>query len=435
MAEQFPIPPPGPVESVKSSMWLNVFSLGSVILIVVTCNCLSDQQTISKTSTEADKNESDGVDSVTEEPIATRVDSVTKESAVSIMDSVTEEPSVIEEPAVSIPCSVKKKMGGSLPTLSSTFRNSVLCEDPSAKDFIPVQNSRRPRKQAAMAQDRHVHCRVQEPFSSPIEGKKQEEDVTSQGNTAPRIQQMYPSGALEIQESTNQRKREVPGHSSFDLEEFPPLDGSNLKSAHDPIKAPNASIKLPLPATMLNLKSDQKPEMHLSPEKRSSASLHASSSSSTTASHTTGLEKDKSRQRFLPVTLSQRSQSDSQSHEMSSPTRIPQGVEVVCDHFLQDNSIKPSSIHVKTKTCKECKDTGPLRFAVWNATDCCWQLMRPYPALKVPFTATLSVCKHFAALRTCPKDHCTFPHGAEESAIWEIEREGGKCASYSVSCV
>ena len=411
-----------------------MFSLGSVILIVVTCNCLSDQQTISKTSTstsstEADKKESVGVDSVTEEPIATRVDSVTEESAVSIMDTVTEEPSVIEEPAVSKPCSVNKKMGGSLPTLSPTFRNSVLCEDLLADDYKLVQNSRRSRKQAAMAQDRDVHCRVQEPFSFAIEAKKQKEDIASQGNTVPQLQQMYPSGALEIQESTNQRKSEVPGHSSFDLEEFPLLDGSKLKSAHDPIKAPNASIKLPPPATIRNLESDKKRE------KRSSPPLHAFSSSGTTASHTTDVEKDKSRQPFLPVTLSQRSQSDGRSHVMSGPTRIPQGVEVVCDHFLQDNSTKSSSIHFKTKTCKECKDTGLLRFAVWNATHCYWQLMRPYPALKVPFRATLSVCRHFATLRPCPKDPCTFPHGAEESAIWEIEREGGKCESCSVICV
>ena len=386
----------------------------------------------SASSTEADKSESDEMDSETEES------SVTEEPAVSMMSSVTERPSVIEEPAVSIPCSVNNKMGGSLPTLSSTFRNSVLCEDPFADDFIPVQNSRRPRKQgtkiSSIAQDR-----VQESFSPAIEAKRQQGDISSaQENTVPQHQQMMPRGALEIQKSTNQRKSEIPSQSRFYLEEFPLLDGSMLQSAHDPVKAPNASIKPPPPATMPNLKSDQNSGMSLSSEKRRSPSLQTLSylsSSGIIASHTTGVDQDYSRQPFLPVTLSQRSQSIGQSHEMSGPSRIPQGVAVVCDHFLQDNRTKPSSIHFKIKICKQCEKTGQLRFAVWSATHCCWQRMRPYPALVVPFRATLSVCKHFATLRQCPKDPCTFPHGTEESALWEMEREGGKCTSYSVSCM
>ena len=397
---------------------------------------LSDQQMVSKTSTsasstEADKNESDEMDSKTEES------SVTEEPAVSMINSVTERPSVIEESAVSIPCSVHNKMGGSLSTLSSTFRNSVLCEDPFADDFIPVQNSRRPRKKAAkissIAQDR-----VQGSFSPAIEAKRQQGDISSQENTVPQHQQMIPSGALEIQKSTNQRKSEIPSQSRFYFEEFPLLDGSLLKSAHDPVKAPNASIKLPPPATIPNLKSDQKSGMSLSSEKRPSASLQALSylsSSGITASHTTGVDKDYSRQPFLPLPVSQRSQSVGQSHEMSGPTRIPKGVELVCYHFLQGNRTKPSSVHSKVKTCKGCETTGLMRFAVWSATHCRWQLMRPYPALMVPFRATLSVCRHFETLRPCPKDPCTFPHGTEESALWEMEREGGKCTSYSVSCV
>lgn len=400
------------------------------------CTLLSDQQMVSKTSTsasstEADKNESDEMDSETEES------SVTEEPAVSMMNSVTERPSVIEEPAVSIPRSVNDKMGGSLPTLSSTFRNSVLCEDPFADDFIPVQNSRRPRKQAAkissIAQDR-----VQESFSPAIEAKRQQGDISSQENTLPQHQQMIPRGAVEIQRSTNQRKSEIASQSRFYLEEFPLLDGSVLKSAHDPVKAPNASIKPPPPATIPTLKCDQQSRMSLSSEKRPSPSLQALSylsSSGISASHTSGVDEDYSRQPFLPVTLSQRSQSVGQSHEMSGALRIPHGVVVVCDHFLQDNRKKRSSIHLNIKTCKQCEITGPLRFAVWSATHCCWQRMRPYPALVVPFRATLSVCRHFATLRQCPKDPCTFPHGTEESALWEMQREGGKCASYSVSCV
>ena len=387
----------------------------------------------SASSTEADKNESDEMDSEAEES------SVTEEPAVSMMNSVTERPSVIEEPAVSIPCSVNNKMGGSLPTLSSTFRNSVLCEDPFADDFIPVQNSRRPRKKAAkissIAQDR-----VQGSFSPAIEAKRQQGDISSQENTVPQRQQMIPRGALEIQKSTNQRKSEIPIQSRFYLEEFPLLDGSVRKSAHDPVKAPNASIKPPPPATMPTLKCDQQSRMSLGSEKRLSPSLQALSSpylssSGITASHTTGVDKEYSRQPFLPVTLSQRSQSVGQSNEMSGPSRIPQGVVVVCRHFLQDNSTEPSSIHFKIKTCKQCEKTGLLRFAVWSATHRCWQLMRQYPALVVSRRATLSVCRHFATLRQCPKDPCTFPHGTEESALWELEREGGKCTSYSVSCV
>ena len=31
---------PGPIEPDKSSLWMDLFSLDSVILIMVTCNCL-----------------------------------------------------------------------------------------------------------------------------------------------------------------------------------------------------------------------------------------------------------------------------------------------------------------------------------------------------------------------------------------------------------
>ena len=99
---------------------------------------------------------------------------------------------------------------------------------------------------------------------------------------------------------------------------------------------------------------------------------------------------------------------------LDGPIKIPDGVFVVCDHFLQN------------KFCKFCEERGTLKYAAWNNNCHHWQVMRPYPQLNVPPRAIFDVCNHFASDRPCPKNPCTFPHGEQERIMWTLERQGRK---------
>ena len=111
-----------------------------------------------------------------------------------------------------------------------------------------------------------------------------------------------------------------------------------------------------------------------------------------------------------------------QLHEVG---KIPQGIRVVCDHFLQVYSLL-SPRTATASPCEDCKSLNKLKYAIWNSTRLYWQEIRPYPALKVPPKVTLEVCRTFIQNRTCPKLLCPFPHGKVELAMWTMEREGGK---------
>ena len=103
---------------------------------------------------------------------------------------------------------------------------------------------------------------------------------------------------------------------------------------------------------------------------------------------------------------------------LNGPIKIPEGVCVVCEHFLQNI--------IKAKTCRFCEECGTLKYAAWNKNHSRWQVMRPYPRFKLPPRATFDVCKHFASSRQCLKEPCTFPHGEQEIIMWTLERQGRK---------
>ena len=127
-----------------------------------------------------------------------------------------------------------------------------------------------------------------------------------------------------------------------------------------------------------------------------------------------------------PVTFSQSFQTNSATRTVSldpppglnGPIKIPEGVFVVCEHFLQNI--------IKAKTCNFCEERGILKYAAWNNNRSQWQVMRPYPRFKLPPRATFDVCKHFASNRPCLKEPCTFPHGEQETIMWTLERQGRK---------
>ena len=118
---------------------------------------------------------------------------------------------------------------------------------------------------------------------------------------------------------------------------------------------------------------------------------------------------------------------------MSGLTNIPDGVFVVCDHFLQYNHRQPKSVHAEVKTCESCEQRSKLKYATWNSNRYHWQVMRPCPVDRVPQRAVFKVCWHFASDRPCTKELCTFPHGEQEKIIWTLEREGRKCTDSSTS--
>ena len=113
------------------------------------------------------------------------------------------------------------------------------------------------------------------------------------------------------------------------------------------------------------------------------------------------------------------------SFQLREVGKIPQGIRVVCDHFLQVYPLLPPGT-ITASPCEDCKSHNKLKYAIWKSTRLYWQEIRPYPALKVPPKATLEVCRTFGQNRTCPKFLRPFPHGKVELAMWTMEREGGK---------
>jgi len=106
-------------------------------------------------------------------------------------------------------------------------------------------------------------------------------------------------------------------------------------------------------------------------------------------------------------------------------TKIPDGLFVVCDDFLQKNLRLAKSIREKTKACKGCENRSKLKYAFWSNNNRQWQIIRQYPE-KVPSHVAFSVCRRYAINTPCLRIPCSFAHGQEELDMWTLEREGGK---------
>ena len=127
-----------------------------------------------------------------------------------------------------------------------------------------------------------------------------------------------------------------------------------------------------------------------------------------------------------PITFSQSFPTNSAARKFSlvpppglnGPIKIPGGVFVVCEHFLQNI--------IRAQTCQFCEECGILKYAAWNNNHSRWQVMRPYPGTELPLRAIFDVCMHFASDKPCLKGPCTFPHGEQETIMWTLERQGCK---------
>ena len=112
-------------------------------------------------------------------------------------------------------------------------------------------------------------------------------------------------------------------------------------------------------------------------------------------------------------------------NQKMSFNKIPDGVFVVCEDFLQKNLRLAKSTREKTKACKGCENRSKLKYAFWNNNNRQWQIIRQYPE-KVPSHVAFSVCRQYAINTPCLRIPCSFAHGQEELDMWTLEREGGK---------
>ena len=135
-----------------------------------------------------------------------------------------------------------------------------------------------------------------------------------------------------------------------------------------------------------------------------------------------------------PVTMTSPARPPSKTGSVTSSNscndfrKIPEGVYVVCDHFLWKNQKRSASIYEKTKACKGCENRSrlKLKYAFWSDNSKQWQLIRPHPAKAVSAKVAFKECAHYASNKPCLMNPCSFAHGQLELVMWTMEREGGK---------
>ena len=316
-------------------------------------------------------------------------------------------------------------------------------EDSDGGDFIPVQNTRRPVLSAAKASTSTSD--VQKPFGERASGLDWIHAPSGQ-----EFQSVTEVKALPLTpEPSRSELQGIP--SSSGLKEEDNANTSEVRRALIFGESPNmaeGNVNRPTPNSMhmgtsgnawVNVNPPDASLLNSSPfpsevrpgkqaieqlSSMSSQGIHDQTSSSNGFAFSTSAgQSDRSPN---PVIFSQSFQANSATGQhgvnpppgLSGPIKIPEGIVVVCEDFLQNI--------IKVKTCKFCEERGILKYAAWNKNHCYWQVMRPYPRFKLPPRATFDVCKHFASGRKCLKEPCTFPHGEQEIMMWTLERQGRK---------
>ena len=316
-------------------------------------------------------------------------------------------------------------------------------EDSDGGDFIPVQNIRRPV--LSTAKRSNGTSDVQRQFGESASGLDwidvppcQEFQSVAEVKAPPLMPEPNTSQLQGVPPSVGFRKEDNANtsevRSSLSFGEFPNLARETVNrptpnSRHMGTSG-NAWVNFNTPDASLPNSSTFQSEVR--PKKPTYEQLSSMSSQGTPGqtSSSTGFARftsaGQSERSSNPVTYSQSLQTNSVTRKHSldpppglhGPIKIPEGVFVVCDHFLQNI--------IKAKTCNFCEERGTLKYAAWNNNRYDWQVMRPYPRFKLPPRAIFDVCKHFASDRPCLKEPCTFPHGEQEIIMWALERQGRK---------
>ena len=316
-------------------------------------------------------------------------------------------------------------------------------EDSDGGDFIPVQNTRRPvlstAKASASTSDAQKQFGERASGLDWIDAPPGQElhsvaevkalPLTPEPSTS-QLQGIPPSGGFRKEDNAN--TSEVRRALSF--REFPNLAEGNVNrptpnsmhmdaagNAWLNINQPNASLPNSSP-----FQSDVRPRNPINEQLSSMSSRGVPGQTSSSTGFACFAAPGQSERFSDPVTFSQSFQTNSAIRELrvdpppgiNGPVKLPEGVFVVCQHFLQNI--------IKNKTCNFCEQRGILKYAAWNNNRSHWQVMRPYPRFKLPPRATFDVCKHFASGRPCVKEPCTFPHGEQETIMWTLERQDRK---------
>jgi len=333
----------------------------------------------------------------------------------------------------------------SFTTSNTTFSTLGLDqdEDSDGGDFIPVQNTRRPVLMTA--KPCNGTSDVQKQFGESASGLDwidappgQELQSVAEVNALPltpepstsQLQGIHPNGGFRKEDNAN--TSEVRRCLSFG--EFPNLAEGNvnrtsLDSMHMGASS-NAWFNINQPSASLPntspFQSDARPRNPTTEQLSSMSCQGIPGQTSSSTGFVYFASPGQSDGFSNPATFSQSFQANSATRKLSvdpppglnGPVKIPEGVFVVCEHFLQNI--------IKAKTCNFCEERGILKYAAWNNNRSYWQVMRPYPRFKLPPRATFDVCKHFASGRPCIKEPCTFPHGEQETIMWTLERQGRK---------
>ena len=312
-------------------------------------------------------------------------------------------------------------------------------EDSDGGDFIPVHNTRRPVLSTAKASASTSD--VQKLFGERASGLDwidappgQEFQSVTEIKALPLTPEASTSQLQGIPPRSGFRKEDNANTSevrrSLSFGEFPNLVEGNVNRPTDSMHMDTGNAWVnSSKASLLNSSPFQS---EVQPGKPTNEQLSSMSSQGVhgQTSRSTGFACSTSTGQFdmfsNPVTFSQSFQTNSATRKhslnpppgLNGPIKIPEGVYVVCEHFLQNI--------VKAKTCQFCEERGILKYAAWNKNHSRWQVMRPYPRFNLPPRATFDVCKHFASGRQCPKEPCTFPHGEQEIVMWTLERQGRK---------
>ncbi len=253
--------------------------------------------------------------------------------------------------------------------------------------------------------------------------------VTSTTSKVPQLQEISPRVAPEMQTNESQSKAEVPNTlrhveiSSLGGESVQMPDHTSMRVSGDASVSTSHRVHSELPTREHRPEESSKVSSQITPGQISSYAGNAWSKS-----------LGQSERSPTPITFSQNLQTNTMARKPTTDPppgfnvvkKIPEGVFVVCDHFLQNNRRQPARVCEAIKTCKICENQGRLKYATWNNSRYYWQIMRTYPMNRIPPKVVLDVCRHFSTDRPCPKEPCTFPHGKQETIMWTLEREGRK---------
>jgi hypothetical protein len=98
---------------------------------------------------------------------------------------------------------------------------------------------------------------------------------------------------------------------------------------------------------------------------------------------------------------------------------LPEGVEVICDHYEKETLIHWSLGSGIPKVCQGCESRS--HYAYWSELLKKWIRVRKVPS-HIPKSNPIESCYNYQIGKKCKK--CTYAHGPELQ-MWDLQRRGG----------